>query len=217
MKRDVIEAMTPHPVITISRQLGSGGACIADLVAKRLDCELVGYRIINEVAEKAEVRKEMAAKLDEKSRSQLDIWFDGLFNRDAIDDGEFHRLLVGAVRSFSEMGSVVILGRGAGMVEIHRPRVNVRVVAPMELRIQRVMDRKQCSRDEAIGQIDDSDTNRRRFIKKEFAADWDDALNYDFVINTGTIPIACAAAIIETAWLRYVTELGNPKQTPPPE
>ena len=61
----------PRPVIAISRQLGSGGAEIAKGVAKRLDCQVIGWSIVNEVAKRSEVREELLSALDEQAKIQV--------------------------------------------------------------------------------------------------------------------------------------------------
>ncbi len=201
---------TPKPVITVSRQLGSGGAEIAMLTAKRLDCEIIGWRIVNQIAERIEVRREIVHLMDEKTRSLVWNWFNQMRKTPSMDENEYHALLLGTIRSFIELGSVVMLGRGAGFVQTERPKVNVRIIAPMEKRIERVVKRDECSRYEAVAAIDRSDSQRAKFTKRLFGEDWGDALNYDLVINTGTISPVAAATAIETLWLRFVGELEHP-------
>ena len=50
-------AAVPRPVITVSRQLGSGGAEVAADVASRMNCEFFGYEIINEIANRTGIRE----------------------------------------------------------------------------------------------------------------------------------------------------------------
>lgn len=211
------EKRIPRPVITISRELGSGGAEIARLTAKRMDCELIGWRIVNEIAERIEVRREIVHLLDEKTRSLMNNWFNQIRRTPSLDESEYHAMLLGTIRSFIELGSVVMLGRGACFVQTERPKVNVRIIAPMEKRIERVIQREECSRLEAVSMIDRSDTQRAKFIKKLFGEALDDPLNYDLVINTGAVSTVAAATMTETLWLRFVGDLQHPVREHPEE
>lgn len=212
MEENAKEETTPRPVITISRQLGAGGAEIAHKVARRLECELIGWRVVNEVAERIDVRQEIAQMLDEKTRSLISSWFNQLRNTPTVDEDAYHRMLIGTVRSFMELGSVVLLGRGANFVTTERPKVKIQVIAPLEYRIRRLMVRDHMSRNEALGAIEESDTQRSRYIRRLFGEDWANPLHYNLTINTADLPSDVSAALIEAAWLRYVTKLSTDSQ-----
>ncbi len=197
-----------RPVITVSRELGSGGALVAKEVAIRLDYELIGRRIVQEIAKSANVRKELIETMDEHVSSEVKTWFNGMLSGEAFDEGDYHQHLLGALQAFTELGSVVLLGRGASFIFTDRPRIRVRVVASMEDRIERIMIRERCRRFEAVAAIDRSDSDRAEYIRRLFSRDWSDPLEYDLLINTDNVHISCAAAIVETAWLRKVTEFG---------
>src|SRR5947208_2575531 len=53
------------PVITVTRQYGSGGSDIARLVAERLRWELVDNQFVEEVARRAGVPRDEVAQRDE--------------------------------------------------------------------------------------------------------------------------------------------------------
>lgn len=202
-----LDQATPRPVITISREYGSGGAEVAKEVAIRLNCELVGTSIVTEIAKSKKVREDLIAAMDEKVRSSLQLWLDKYILDHALDQDTYHRAMLEVLRSFIELGSVVILGRGAAYISTRRPKVNVFIVAPMENRIERVMQRLDCDRKEAIAEIKKSDEDRAFFIEKVFGKKWDDAHAFDAVINTGKVHISCVAAIVEALWFRYITDL----------
>jgi cytidylate kinase len=203
------EAAVPRPVITVSRQLGSGGAEVASEVALRMNCEFIGYEIINEIANRNGICEELMKALDERTRTTQEKWIDSMIRKWNFDETDYYRHLIAAVRSIAEIGSVVILGRGACFIETSRPKINIRVIAPLENRIERVMKRVKCEREEARERIERRDLERKRFIKYLFDMDIDDPLHYDIVINTGEVSIVCAAALIERVWLHHITNLGK--------
>lgn len=197
----------PRPVITVSRQLGSGGAKVAIEVAARMNCTFIGCEIIDDIAQRSGVCKELVHALDERTRSQQEIWIDSIINKTHFDESDYYRHLLAAVRSLAEMGSVVMLGRGACFIETSRPKINVRVIAPVIERIGRIAKRLNCNREEAKEMIIKKDRERAIFIKSLFDKEIDDPLHYDIVINTETVSIPRAAALIERVWFHSVSAL----------
>jgi cytidylate kinase len=205
-------AATPRPVVTVSRQLGSGGAEMAAEVALRLDCEFVGYEMVNEIAKRSKVCDELMRALDERTRTLQDKWIGTLIRKWDFDETDYYRHLLTAVRSLAEMGSIVILGRGASFIQTEAPKVNVRVIAPLEQRIERVMKRIDCDRKKAVDAIEKNDMERKKFVKQLFHKDVEDPVNYDIVINTGVVHISCGAGLIENAWHYLASNVGKPDE-----
>ncbi|MBN2527293.1 MAG: cytidylate kinase-like family protein [Deltaproteobacteria bacterium] len=204
LKDGYLKGHTPKPVITISRLLGSGASEIAKGVAEELDCELLGIRIMDEVSRRSQIRKELVDAMDERMRSQISDWIDKIFRRqNAVDSDDHYRHLLEVMNYFMELGNVVLLGRGAGFMPKTRPRLDVRIVAPMTRREQRVMKLKGCSHEEAVLTVNASDTHRTQFINYLFGEDWWDSRQYDLTINTANINVASAVDIIKSAWTSY--------------
>ncbi len=189
-----------RPLITISRTLGSGGSLIANLLSDRLDLQVFGREIIDQIAQQSEVRRELVEALDEQARSRVESWVDGLLRRRIFDEGDYYHHLLQVVRSLAEMGSAIIVGRGANYVLRRRLTLNVRIVAPEAARVQRLIEYLKISENEAREEIRKSDSTRSRFIRRLFDRDWENALDYDLVLNTDEICIECAAMIIESTW-----------------
>lgn len=191
----------PSPVITISRLIGSGASEIAKAVAAEMDCELLGIRIMDEVARQSNTSKALVDALDERVNSQFRDWLDKVvLSRETMDAATHRQLLIKTINYFMEMGNVVLLGRGAGFLPRHRPRLDVRIVAPIKFRIRRMMKLQQCSEHEAVRMITESDSVRSDFVQQVFGVNWWDTRHYDLVINTESIQIEGAVGVIKRAW-----------------
>jgi hypothetical protein len=59
------------PIITVARQIGSGGDVIARELSERLDCELVDRRLIEEIASITDTTAEEVESLDEKGEGRV--------------------------------------------------------------------------------------------------------------------------------------------------
>jgi hypothetical protein len=97
-------------------------------------------------------------------------------------------------------GDVIIKGRGAQIVFADEPGVlKVRVVAPSELRVARVMERKQMHTEEARDFIRRFDRQRRGLIESVFHRDLSDWGLYDLVMNTRQLDAETAAGVVAAA------------------
>ena len=102
------------------------------------------------------------------------------------------------------MGSVVLLGRGAGFVPRSRPRLDVRVIAPLDQRVERVAVQRELNRQQAQKICERTDKERGDFVRRLFDADWADPSHYDLVINTAKLDIPTAVTLLETAWRQLI-------------
>ena len=181
-------------VITVSRQLGAGGTQIASRVASRLGLALVDRQILDRVAEEAgvptglvEAVDESPAALKQRTRSV----------RPGAPSVTYSQLIQGAIYETARKGDVLILGRGAHLLLQGMPGLlRVKIIAPMEKRVQSLSERLSLSRSAAERAIRDSDRNRAAYIKAVYGRDWMDMTCYDLVINTHQIDQETAAEII---------------------
>lgn len=208
MARKVPDAtpQIPQPVFTISRTLGSGGGEIAALLGARLNCEVVDRKLVEQIAERADVRKELVEQLDEQIRSKVLTWVDGMLRRKLFDVGDYHHRIIEVVHALEAIGNVIIVGRGANFVSRERPSVEVRIVAPLDARVRRLVERRGLTRAQALDTIHRSDAERAAFIRRVFDRDWADPTAYDIVINTATISPEAAVNLLEALWKQRVAE-----------
>ena len=176
-------ALRPRPMITVSRQLGSGGRALAEALALRLDLQVHGYDIVEHIARDQHLEEEVVAGLDEQVVSQIRLWITGVLNRRIFLKDEYHVALVRVVRTLAARGGVVILGRGGNFILAERADLRLRLVAGNEYRVQNLMRRDHLGEAEARTRILESDTGRHLFIEKLFRADVDDPRHYDLVLN----------------------------------
>lgn len=176
-------------VVTISRQLGSLGCEVAQAAATRLQFRLVYREVINEAARRAGVPDVALHTIDELGLLGIKPTLE--------QQHAYHRALVQVMNELADEGRYVIVGR-AGQAILHgrAGALHVRVITPMHLRIERLIEEQGINADAAKAQIEASDRSRRTFLRKFYASDWDSPDLYDLVINTEKIDPRAAAAII---------------------
>jgi cytidylate kinase len=176
-----------RPIITISRQVGSGGRELAEALARRLDLQVHDQDIVEHIARNEKIAAEVVAHLDEQTVSQIDLWVRGVLNRRIYMRDEYQEELVRTVRTLAAHGGVVVLGRGGTFILADRADLRLRLVAPVETRVQALVNERGLSVAEAEQSVAESDAARADFVRKLFRADIDDPVHYDLVINTDGI------------------------------
>lgn len=190
----------PGPIITISRQKGSGGTLAALKLAEITGFTLIGRDIIDQISLDIGTQKRLVETLDESIRSKFELWVEGIFKRRIVDSSDYLKSLVKIIGAVSHHGKIIIVGRGANFILGRKQGFHVRVVADSEFRINSLMARSSISKSAAQEEVSRSDEQRRRFIKSDFGKDIDDPQAYDLVINSTCLSAEHIARIILDAY-----------------
>lgn len=167
-------------VITISRQWGSGGSALARKLAQTLGYRLIDKAELVERAQKHGVLPNVFEHVDEQTPS---------FPKRQYEE-KYIVTMNEIIRNLAQEDNTVIIGRASEIILKEFPGVfHIRVVAPLDLRIRRVMERYDISHNEAAKAIARSDKNRSEYVRTFYHADIDDPLLYDLVLNTGKLGI----------------------------
>jgi cytidylate kinase len=195
-----IEKFKGGPVITISREPGSGGSEIARRLAKALNMELIGAQIIQHVADSAKMSRKVIESLDEKEVSFRDTLLSSLFGEYRPWPGEFLQHLTRVIGTIGVFGNTIIVGRGANHILPREKAFKVRIIAPLEYRIKHFMEDRGYSKAEAEQYVVKTENNRKAFARKYFNADVADPKHYDIIINTGGMSLEAATQAIIAAF-----------------
>lgn len=151
------------------------------------------------MAKSAKASTRLLATLDEKALSVLQDWISTLVNRSHLWPDQYLKHLMNVIGSIGKHGCAVMVGRGANFILPPDGRFRVRIVAPLETRVQNVAREFGVTLDEAKRRVLRTDSDRRAFVRKYFHADITAPVNYDLVINTGTVSIDAAVEAIRGA------------------
>jgi len=192
-KREIEEAKAapekPSPIVTVSRETGSRGSYFGSRLAQRLGYQRLHREAIEIICRSSGYRKRIIESLDQHFRSQLDVMMEALLTGQAVDNSDYTRQLCQVVISMSQLGGVVLMGRGGSFILGPKRGFHIRVVCPRGRRIENLMKYKELSAEQAEKEIDTSDRDRRQFVKKLFDADIDDPREYDMCLNTSLVDI----------------------------
>lgn len=193
------------PCLLISRETGAGGSQIARHVAQRLGWKVMDKDIVDILASEYDTPSVVLDTVDEKNvgwiADLLNGWVEGHGFSQLTYVHRLHRLFA----KVAQQGNVVIVGRGARFMLPQRETISVRIIAPLELRVEQVILRQGISASKSREFIENSDRQRNAFIKKYFHQNIADPHVHDLVVNVEQLGQEDAVALILDAvrsWLK---------------
>ncbi|MGZ5084638.1 MAG: cytidylate kinase family protein [Usitatibacter sp.] len=173
------------PLIAMTREMGSLGRDVAAGVAARAGKRVVYHEIIEPIANKMRLRKSHVERfLDGRS---------GIWERLTTDRTSLSIFTADETFKFLRDGSTGVI-RGWGAVHLLRniPHViRVRVCAPLETRIARMMERLATdNRSTVENEIQMSEEAHTAITKRHFGVNWRDPELYDIVLSTERLSVA---------------------------
>ena len=194
--------LTCGPYLLFSREKGAGGSAVAQLAGKRLGWQVFNNELVDAIAKKADVRRELIESLDERDQATILKTAARLLRPRPIDKSGYRAHLREILLTLGHQGDVVIVGRGAHYILPSQFGLRVRMVAPVEVRAQRIASRENLSLKAARSEIERSDRERARLARRDFGQSAADPLNYDVTINTAELTLEAATELVLTALQR---------------
>ena len=186
-------------VICVAREF----AALGDETVHEL-AGLTGYKAIDKEYIEARMTEhgiapEVRAKYDEKKP--------GFWASLSQDRDDYLHFLKTVLFEEAAQGDCIISGRGGFAIFAGVPGViSIKLVAPRDVRLQRLKARFQCDDKRAEQMLRQNDHDRRGFHDYFFGIDWNDPVYYDMTINTGKEHPATVARIIDKLRTLIVTE-----------
>jgi cytidylate kinase len=104
------------------------------------------------------------------------------------------------VREIAASGNAVIVGRATHLLLKDSPKaLHVHVVAPWELRVERIMQERGASREDAEKSCRNSDHARESYTSRFYQSRWSDPTLFHMTVNTGLLTRQQATAVIVEA------------------
>jgi len=178
-------------IVTISRLVGAYGDVIAAVVARRMGLDLVSLAKVHELAQGCDPEYLDACRMFETEHGP------SFFERIFFDRPTHTSLFKALTYEEASRGDVVLVGRGAQIILREIPGVfRARIVAPKPLRLERIMERYNFSREEAEEFVRKSDHEREGLIHSIFHIDPNDWSLYDITLNSAHYTSGAVADII---------------------
>ena len=204
-------------VITISREVGSGGRTIGRALAEKLGVRFCDKNLINSLVEKFD----LSAKNIEMIKGQKKNWLADILQRitpvphagalgstgqefaPAVTNDELFRAESEILKEIAAQESCVIAGRSGFFILKDCPnKLDILIRSSLSNRISRIVEKQNVSRDEAERIVERVDAQRENFVRRYTDTSRYDARNYDLVLNVDGLTGDEAVDII----LKYVED-----------
>lgn len=204
-------------VITIARQVGTGGEDVARIIAGATGYRLLDYHLIQEAAREAGVSPETVSNAEHKPSFLTRIiealarnpvtpasgqWGEpaNIAATPLLTSMDYRQIIQQVIENFARQGDVVFLGHGAQFVLKDRPEVfRVLIAGSPEARTQRLIAAMATSEEKARALVARTDRERVDYFRTYYGEDWLAPASYDLAVNTDRIDPSAAAAVILAA------------------
>jgi cytidylate kinase len=166
-------------ILTIARKYGSGGREIGQAIAGQLNYNYIDRgRILDDMRAEGKQWEERAKYFDEN--------YPNLWERYDWSFRGFVALNQSYFLDYALKDKAVIMGRGGNFLLKGIPFVlRVRVIAPIEKRIEKVMEKEGVNSENAKWLIEKADNEMANAIYLIYGRDWDNPAEYEMIFNTG--------------------------------
>jgi cytidylate kinase len=166
-------------ILTISRQLGSGHREILRMIVSWLDYQVVDKEnILHAIRPLGRNWERWAEELDRVCPS---LWekYDWSFRGLGV-------LVQSIILKYALEDNVCLAGRGSNFLLENIPNAfRIRIVAPMDQRIQRIAERESIGQDAALWLAEKTERDSTGFVLALYGKNIDDPTNYDAVFDSG--------------------------------
>lgn len=185
-------------VITISREVGSGGRTVGRKLAEKLGVRYCDKQLIKKLTEMFGLNASEIESIKGKKKT----WLEDLFSKITPEFGSEMFIPKGVeyapevtsqeifsyesqvLETLADESSCVIAGRsGFFVLKDHPNKLDVYIHASKPKRVERIMRRQELSEKEAVEVIDRVDKAREHYVQKYASTSRYDLRNYDIVLN----------------------------------
>jgi cytidylate kinase len=197
------------PLITVSRQYGSGGSEVAGRVAAALGWHLYDNSVVEEVARRlgmstadVSARDERVPSLPERIASAMALGVPEVMPTvaDLATQPNEERIVAMTKRVIEEAvqaGPAVLVGRGAQyMLAARADALHVFCYAPVEALEGYAITNLGISPAEAHRVVAENNHQREQYVKRHWKRNWRDVANYHLCVNTAWLGLDGSAELI---------------------
>ncbi len=180
-----------YPIITISREFGSGGHVIGEKVAQQLNIPFYDSEIVDQVAKRSGYNKAVISEQGEYT-DKVSKWFSvsvasAMYFESPQD--EIFKTQRRVILDCAKEGPCVIVGRCADYIlsNTEFSTLNVFIHAEMKYRIERLEKKYGDVAGDIEKQLVKRDRNRKTYYKYYTDREWGKYTNYDLNLDSGRL------------------------------
>ena len=188
------------PMITVSRQYGTGGHDIAERLAAELKLPFYDRDLITIAARESGIGEDAFDQAEQAATTTLGYMLSNRSNRTPYGMPLNDRLFMvqsGIIRTIADRGPALFVGRCADYVlDGYKPCINIFLQAELQHRVETVMQRERLGHREAEERVRRLDKSRATYYNYYTDRRWSDLKNYDIALNVTHLQPGEAAELL---------------------
>lgn len=195
-------------VITITKEMATGGRKLGRLLAKRLDYQYVDKSLFQKIAEDLNVSERTLESFEKSRGYHISNTFAKAFStsyierivgydKSVVEEEGYQKSLRSLILETALEDNVVIIGRAAYFfLKDMKNCFHIRLVAPMDWKIKYALENYKISPDHVQEFIEKRDRNLQWFRRSICGTGFDDSILFHLTLNMGRIPIEKSVELI---------------------
>lgn len=203
-------------VVALSRQVGTAGEEVANIIAEELKLRVIDSQVIQDAAREAGVSPETVSEA-EHAPSALTRFLEALARNPGMPvaawadpvplattalytSNDYRGFIENVIRDLGTQGDCLIIGHAAQVILKDRDdALRVLVTGSTGPRVRRIMQGMQVDEKAARKTVEKTDAERNEFFHRFYDIRWTDASNYDICLSTDHLTPEDAAGVVVAA------------------
>ncbi len=185
--------------VAVSREAGSRGGSIGRRVARKLGWQVFDQELLEYVCEEGPLHQELIEGLPAAAGAWVGQHLEQLLRAQSVSQHPSIVRLARAILALAARGSVVLIGRGAGLLLPADTTLHVRVIAPLADRTAYMSQWLRLTGEEAAERVRLRDARRAEFLGTHFHRQPGEAYQYDLLLNSSALGEEICADLIAHA------------------
>jgi cytidylate kinase len=198
-------------IITITREMATGGRKLGRLLARRLDYQYVDKSLFQKIAEDLNVSERTLESFEKSRGYHISNTFAKVFStsyierivgydKSVVEEEEYQKSLGNLILGTAREDNVVIIGRAAYFfLKDMKNCYHIRLVAPMDWRKKYALENYKIRPDRVQKFIEKRDRNLHWFRRSICGVGFDNSLLFHLTLNMSRTPIEKAVELIMSA------------------
>ena len=198
------------PVITISREVGCNGVKLARLIAERLNSKnpesnwkVISKEVFHESAKELKMEPEQVRKsMQQSERFTFEEMLKAFYDKNYKSDLTIGKTMKRVILQIATDGHCIIVGRAGHIIARKiKQAVHIRLIAPLDYRINTIMHNNHLNNEEALNFINKVEKERMAFRKAILKQDPQSEM-FDMTLNRAAFSDEEIIELIECAAMK---------------
>jgi cytidylate kinase len=188
----------PQPVLTVTREPGSGAEAIIEKLSAELGMQLYDWELVERIARDQKTSVRLVSSLEKDPPTWVEDYLAEFQPEYSVTSEAYLRSLKRVLLAIVVLGNAIIVGRGSNFFLPPGKKIGLCFIAPLAFRVENTMKDLGLTQQAARKHISEVEAEHRKLVKKYFQTDIRDPGQYHIVINTALVKPDTIVKLVKT-------------------